>query len=370
MKPTPFIIAMMLVSSLGWCQQESPKASSPAPSTTFTNPLLPTGPDPWVIFKNGFYYYMNTTGTNLTIWKTRSIADLKTAKKKIVWRPPTLGPYSHDIWAPELHFLNGKWYIYFAADAGTNQTHRVWVIENASADPQQGEWTMKGKLTDSSDKWAIDPTVFENGGKMYTAWSGWEGDVNGVQSIFIAELENPWTVKGQRSKISTPEYPWEKMGDRDRQLKRDPERNPALDVDEPVHIDVNEGPEVLQHGDKIFMVYSASACWTDFYELGMLTALTSDDLLNPASWKKSPVAMFWQSPKAHAYGSGHNSFFKSPDGKQDWIIYHANPEANQGCGGHRAPRVQPFTWKADGTPDFGRPVAVGELVARPSGESR
>jgi GH43 family beta-xylosidase len=210
--------------------------------------------------------------------------------------------------------------------------------------------------------------VFENGGRMYAAWSGWEGDINGTQSIFIAELENPWTIKGQRARISTPEYPWEKMGDRDRQMKRDLERNPALDVEEPVHIDVNEGPEVLQHGGKVFMVYSASACWTDYYELGMLTASASDDLLNPASWKKSPLAMFWQSPKAHAYGSGHNSFFKSPDGTQDWIIYHANSEANQGCGAHRAPRAQPFTWKADGTPDFGRPVAVGEPVKVPAGE--
>jgi GH43 family beta-xylosidase len=133
---------------------------------------------------------------------------------------------------------------------------------------------------------------------------------------------------------------------------------------------VNEGPEVLQHGDNIFMFYSASACWTDFYELGMLKARASDDLLDPASWKKSPVALFWQSPNAHAYGTGHNSFFKSPDGKQDWIIYHANAEANQGCGDHRAPRAQPFTWKPDGTPDFGRPVPLGEPIALPAGEIR
>jgi GH43 family beta-xylosidase len=360
------LICCALLSTSGLCQKTS--SASPAPGQTFTNPLLPTGPDPWVIYKDGFYYYMNTTGMNLTIWKTRSIADLKTAEKKVVWRPPASGPYSHEVWAPELHFLDAKWYIYFAADAGTNQTHRVWVIENASADPLQGEWTMKGKLADASDKWAIDPTVFENGGGMYAAWSGWEGDINGTQSIFIAELENPWTIKGQRAKISTPEYPWEKMGDRDRQMKRDLERNPALDVEEPVHIDVNEGPEVLQHGGKIFMVYSASACWTDYYELGMLTASASDDLLNPASWKKSQLAMFWQSPKAHAYGSGHNSFFKSPDGSEEWIIYHANSEPNQGCGGHRAPRAQPFTWKTDGTPDFGRPVGVGEPLKTPSGE--
>lgn len=366
---TALVLSWVLwLSTLGSCQtSSSPSASN---SATFTNPLLTTGPDPWVIVKDGYYYYMNTTGTNLTIWKTRSIADLKSAEKKVVWQAPVSGPYSHDIWAPELHYVLGKWYIYFAADAGTNQSHRLWVIENSSADPQQGEWTMKGKLSDPSDKWAIDPTVFENAGKLYVAWSGWEGDVNGTQSIYIAEMENPWTIKGQRSRISMPEYPWEKVGDRDRQLKRDPERDPALDIEEPVHIDVNEGPEVLQHDDKVFMVYSASACWTDFYELGMLAASASDNLLNPASWKKSSLALFWQSPKAHAYGTGHNSFFKSPDGKQDWIIYHANSEPNQGCGGYRAPRIQSFTWKPDGTPDFGRPIDIRAPIARPSGESK
>jgi GH43 family beta-xylosidase len=103
-----------------------------ASGATFKNPVLPSGPDPWVEYKDGFYYYMNTTGTNLTVWKTRNIADLATAEKKIVWTPPATGPYSHDIWAPEIHFLEGKWYIYFAADAQDNTTHRLWVIENPS----------------------------------------------------------------------------------------------------------------------------------------------------------------------------------------------------------------------------------------------
>ena len=212
-----------------WCQGNS--STPPAPHSdagTFANPLLPTGPDPWVIFQNGFYYYMNTVGDNLTIWKTRSLPELKNAEKRVVWRPPASGPYSHEIWAPELHFFNGKWYIYFSADAGTNQSHRLWVLENSSDDPLEGEWTLKGKLADPADKWAIDGTVFENAGKFYAAWSGWEGDVNGVQSIYLAELENPWTVKGHRVRISTPEYPWEKMGDR--KLNRNPEQNPALDM--------------------------------------------------------------------------------------------------------------------------------------------
>ncbi len=326
------------------------------PQATFTNPLLPTGPDPWVEYKDGVYYYMNTTAINLTVWRTRNIADLGTAEKKVVWTPPATGPYSRDIWAPEIHFLSGKWYIYFAADGATNQSHRIWVIENASADPFQGEWTFKGKVAETSDKWAIDASVFEDKGQFYMIWSGWGDDKNGTQSIYIARMKNPWTIDGPRTRVSTPEYAWEKIGDVDR--KKQP--------GDPPHIDVNEGPEMLKHDDKLFLIYSASACWTDYYALGMLEAASGSDLLNPASWKKSSKPVFQQSPAAGVYAPGHNGFFKSPDGKQDWIIYHANSQPGQGCGGHRSPRAQPFTWNTDGTPNFGVPVAAGVAIPRPA----
>ncbi len=317
---------------------------------SFTNPLLPSGADPFVTFNNGSYYYMQTNGVNLTIWKTPDITDLKAAQRRVVWNPPPSGPYSHDIWAPELHSAGGKWYIYFAADAGKNETHRIYVLENPSPDPIAGEWTMKGKISDPSDKWAIDASVFENNGQMYLVWSGWQGDVDGEQDIFIAHMPNPWTIDSKRVRISSPRYSWEKNGDL-------PGR----------HVDVNEGPEVIQHGDKLFLIYSASGCWTNDYELGMMVASASSDVMNPKSWTKLPRPVLTGDPSAHAFGTGHNGFFKSPDGKQDWIVYHANPEPNQGCGAQRSPRAQPFTWNPDGTPNFGRPVPLGQPIAKPSG---
>src|SRR5271165_2971715 len=243
---------------------------------TFTNPLLPSGPDPWVIQWNGYYYYMNSTGQNLTIWKTKDITDLKNAEKKVVWTPPPSGPYSSEIWAPELHRLQGKWYLYFAADAGSNESHRVWVLENSSADPLEGTWQMKGKLSGPDDRWAIDPSIFENKGQPYVVWSGWEGATNGVQKIFIARLANPWTLGSKPVVISSPEFPWEKVGDLTMKNRIDPIP----------HVDVNEGPEILQHDGKIMLIYSASGCWTDYYELGMATASAGSNLLDPFSWKR------------------------------------------------------------------------------------
>jgi GH43 family beta-xylosidase len=342
-------------------------ALTAAGQTALVNPLLSAGPDPWVITRDGNYYFMCSTGTNLTIRKTRHLADLSKAEAKVVWTPPASGPYSHDIWAPELHYLRGRWYIYFAADAGTNMTHRIYVVENGSPDPTQGAWTLKGKVTDRSDKWAIDATVFENHGRLYMAWSGWEGDTNGRQDIYLAELQNPWTVKSNRVRVSTSEYAWESVGDR--QLPRRDGEYPPTDPAEPTHVDVNEGPEVLQHGGKVFLVYSANGCWTDFYSLAMLEASGKADLLKPSTWKKRPQPVFTYSPESQAFGPGHNGFFQSPDGREDWIIYHANPESGQGCGGHRSPRAQRFAWNSDGTPEFGRPVALGTSRVPPSGEA-
>jgi GH43 family beta-xylosidase len=242
------------------------------------------------------------------------------------------------------------------------------VLETGAADPLSGEWQMMVMGADPTDRWAIDATVFEEGSRLFMIWSGWEGEVNGAQNIYIAELADPWTVKGSRVRISTPEYPWERVGDL--KPRRDPDENPGANLLDPLHVDVNEGPELLRHGNRLFVIYSAGGCWTDYYSLGMLTAEAGSDLLNAGSWKKSPLPVFWQSPRAGAYGTGHGSFFRSPDGKEDWMLYHANPEPGQGCGGRRSPRAQRFEWKPDGTPEFGRPVGLGVPVSGPSGEAR
>ena len=330
-------------------------AQEPAAAGTFHNPLLPSGPDPWVVTHGGFYYYMNTTGRNLTVWKTRNITDLAHAEKKVVWTPPAEGPYSKEIWAPELHRMDGAWYIYFAADAGKNESHRIYVIENKAEDPLEGEWTFKGKLADATDRWAIDASVFEDGGQKYMVWSGWEGDSDGEQRIYLAHMKNPWTIDSRRVLLSYPQYPWERVGDL---LNR-----PAMP-----HVNVNEGPEILKHGNDIFLVYSGSACWTDYYELGVVRARLGANLMDPASWTKFDHAFFKQNREGEVFGPGHNGFFKSPDGKQDWIIYHANAKSQQGCGQFRSPRIQPFTWNSDGTPNFGEPVSTDTAIQKPSGQ--
>lgn len=335
-----FLLALIFVQVSGHTQK------------TFSNPLLRSGADPYSFYKDGYYYYTNTLADSIVIWKTKNLAELKTAEYKTIFVPPKNTMYSGELWAPEIMFLQGKWYVYFAADDGKNDHHRIYVLENTSQDPLQAEWTFKGKLADSADKWAIDADIFQFNNKLYMAWSGWEGDVNGEQNIYIAEMKDPLTIKSKRIRISKPQYTWETKGD-------------LHDAENPPHVNVNEGPQFLEHDGKLFIIYSASGCWTDAYALGMLS-FDGSDLLDSASWKKSTQPVFKASLKNSVYAPGHNSFLKSPDGKEDWILYHANAHAGEGCGWHRSPRMQKFTWNKDGTPYFGEPAKEGVMMDIPS----
>lgn len=146
--------------------------------------------DPWVVFWKGFYYYSNTTGSNLTLRKTADIADLRHAETKIVWTPQPGHPWSRELWAPELHRWGNKWFIYFAADAGENSGHRIYAVENANDDPIKGTWTLKGQVKDESNRWAIDATTFEQNGQHYLVWSGWPGAVDGEQDLGVGDQWN------------------------------------------------------------------------------------------------------------------------------------------------------------------------------------
>jgi len=310
---------------------------------TFTNPLLPSGADPWVTYRDGYFYYTNTLGNKINLWKTKNLHDLKEVSPVTVWTPPSAGPNSKAIWAPELHFLDGKWYLYYTATDVNNDgdaSRYVFVLENDSSDPLAGKWTDKGKMNTNHS--GLDGSVFEHQDSRYFVYSAYVGP----QSVLvIARMKNPWTLIGEQIEIAKPDKAWEKFGGRQ----------------------ILEGPQFLTNNKgKVFIVYSASACWADEYALGMLTADATSDLLTPSSWTKSEEPVFKQSQENRVFAPGHNSFFRSPDGKEDWILYHANSGPGQGCDHRRSPRMQQFHWKKDGTPDFGVPVKIDTEQRTPS----
>ncbi len=327
-----------------------PPPPPPPPANSFVNPVLSSGPDPWIIKQGSSYYYTHTLGNRVAIWKSSKVTELRAATPVTIFTAPSSGPNSQNVWAPELHFINNKWYAYYTAGSSPDlNTQRNFVLENSSSDPQTGTWIDKGKIYDpNADFFAIDGTVLNYKNNNYFLWSGEASATEHTQRIYIARMSDPWTLATGRFVISSPEFSWESYG-----------APPA----------VNEGPEILKNGaGKVFLVYSASGCWTDDYGLGMLTLKDDGDPLNAADWVKKNVPVFSKNPAASVFGPGHNSFFKSADGTEDWILYHANSSSGQGCGNNRSPRIQKFTWNGDGTPNFGVPVGTSTPLVKPSGE--
>jgi GH43 family beta-xylosidase len=299
-----------------------------------------------VTFYDGNYYLATTTWggplTGLTMRRAPTVAALKAAAPQRIWQdsdPERCCNY----WAPEFFLLDGpsgwRWYGYFSGGpAECCDDQRIHVIESADRDPM-GPYTYKGQLRDSSDTRTIDASVLLLDGSLYILFAG---RVDSEQRIYIAPMKNPWTLGGDRVLISRPTYAWE-------------QENGA----------VNQGPVALQHNGDTFIVYSASHCRGAGYKLGMLT-YTGDDPLRAASWTKSALPVFQGTDEV--FSPGHNTFFKSPDGTEDWIAYHANSSPTGGCDMNRSPRIQRFTWNADGTPSFGIPVSLNTDLPVPSGE--
>ncbi|NOY95896.1 MAG: family 43 glycosylhydrolase [Chlorobi bacterium] len=319
-------------------------------STTFTNPVW-DGADPWMVKQGGYYIYCAAVNNSIVVSKSEYMTRKGELKK--IWQAPATGWNRDCVWAPEIHFVDGHWYVYYAAGkSGPPFIYQRTGVLRSKTDDVFSDYEDMGMLytgdypkSPSGNIWAIDMTIFEHKGRLYAIWSGWLGqrDTDKTpQHLYIQEMENPYTLKGGRVLLSSPEEEWETGGP----------------------LNLNEGPEVLKNGSQLFVVYSCRESWLVEYRLGMLQLNDpGGDILDRGNWtKKGPV--FQGNPLV--YGVGHCSFAKSPDGTEDWIIYHSKKSKTPGWA--RDVRMQPFNWNADGTPHFGDAIPAGEEIARPSGE--
>jgi GH43 family beta-xylosidase len=314
---------------------------------TFSNPVF-DGADPWCIKKDGNYYYCFKSGNGIAVSKSGLLT--KRGEIRKVWSAPSSGWNSSCVWAPELHFFYGRWYIYYAAgESGPPFIYQQTGVLQSLTDDPLGEYVDKGILytgdnpdMKNDNRWAIDMTVFEYKNRLYAVWSGWvnkEITDKTSQHLYIAEMENPFTMKGLRTKISSPDQSWETGGP----------------------LDLEEGPEAIINNNNLFIIYSCRESWTTDYRLGMLKLKSSESsLLNPDNWEKS--GPLFQGP----FGTGHCSFTTSPDGTENWIIYHSKKSTTNGW--ERDVRLQSFKWNSKGYPEFGTPVKAGVEINRPSGE--
>jgi len=308
------------------------------------NPFIEQRADPFILRHDGLYYFIASVPEydRLEIRRAADIDGLRTAEPVVVWRKPDAGPMSQLIWAPELHCIDGTWVIYFAAththdlDTLGMFQHRMFALTCDDVDPLTGMWWEKGQVKTQFDTFALDATTFEHQGKQWYLWAQKAPDIAGNTNLYLAELENPWTIKGTPVMLSKPEFDWECRG-----------------------FLVNEGPAVLVHNDKLFVSYSASAT-DENYCMGLLWIALDADPMLASNWHKSPQPVFTTSYENKQYGPGHNSFTQTPNG-DDVLVYHARNyteiEGDPLYDPNRHTRLKLIRWKENGMPDFGIPHA-------------
>ena len=333
---------------------------------TFKNPIGGV-PDPWIIKYDGYYYLCKAHGDGINISRSDKLSVLNSTQA--VWAAPVdaSGSWnSSHIWAPELHRIDGRWYIYYTAGRPRAESgyykQRSGVLRAKTDDPF-GEWEDMGMLytgdaytpgvvaTADNTCYAIDLTVLELGEQLYAIWSGSPSqNSDGGQCIYIARMSDPCTISSNRVLLSRADQPWEQV----------------------TSSRINEGPAILKRNGKIFIVYSCNGSWTKYYRLGYLMMDETGDPMNASNWTKSSTAVFYRcddtSTRDGVNGVGHCSFTVSPDGTEDWIVYHVKNRNDNSYTTGRSTFIQRFGWTDEGLPDFGDPVGWGEPVAVPSGE--
>jgi GH43 family beta-xylosidase len=342
----PALIAAVL-GLVGLTAALLPASASPVPAAQkgsakvtaagqFRNPLN-TGPDPYITYFKGAYYLTTTQGSSIKMWRSPSLATLLDSDPITVWSDSD-SSRNQQIYAPEFYEFDSHWYMYYTADDGTDANHRIYVLESDADDPT-GPYHFKSELLppNHTNDFAIDPSILQANGKLYLAYSGInQYEHNGLN---IAPLSNPYTVSGDAV---------------------------ALDAAGGCP-EVREGPEFLYHGGKTWMTYSTCDTGKPDYQLWEMSLPDGADPLVASNWTQIQGAVFQRDDDHGVYGPGHNAFFKSPDGTEDWIAYLAK-ETSADTYDYRTTRAQKFTWNADGSPNFGVPLAQGATEDLPSGD--
>ncbi len=324
-----FALIMLAFITFSCCQDSGEK------EIEYINPIAGQRADPWVYKNdNGEYYFIATAPEydRIEIRKSNTINGIGIAEPVVIWTKHETGIMGHHIWAPELHKIDGKWYIYFAAgEAEKVWNIRMYVLSNESEDPTTGEWVEEGRVFTEKDSFSLDATTFENKGERYYIWA--QNVRKGENtSLLISKMESPTKLKGPEVVICDPEFEWEQKGYK-----------------------VNEGPATLIKNGKVFVTYSASATDAN-YCIGMLWADENADLLDPKSWHKSETPVFATNKEVRRFGPGHSCFTVAEDGKTDVLIYHARVyeqiRGNSLSDFNRHTRARTIRWDENGMPDF------------------
>ena len=187
----------------------------------FNQPWILQRADPFVLYENGWYYFTASVPAydSIVLRRSRTLEGLAEAEEKVLWVKHESGIMSEHIWAPELHFLFGKWYIYFAGgDKDDVWEIRPYVLECTGDDPYEDPWVERGMMQCADDDpfsfraFSLDATVFEDNGTWYYIWAEKVGVGKQISNLYIAKMESATKLATVQVLLTTPDYDWERRG--------------------------------------------------------------------------------------------------------------------------------------------------------------
>ena len=340
-----FFMAIAILSFNSCNKSEQPE--NPIPSIKkFTNPVFyPVLADPSVLdnrSRDGYFYAYGTQDNWGTTPALERIVPILRSKDLINWeymgdafsQPPNWRFGESLVWAPDIEYRNGKYYLYYSL--------AVWAAPNpgigvAVSDTPYGTFTDLGKILDSNDsgvKNSIDPYFFiDDDGKYYLFWGSFEG-------IYCVPMNDDGVT-------------------------------PRLDDKFMIAGHAFEGVIIFRRANYYYFFGSVGTCCFGANSTYHVTVARSENLKGPYLDKNGNDimdAMDWGygendtknltilTASGKVIGPGHNSEIVQDDEGQDWILYHGiiKPNYNLPNGATRRPLfLDKVIWDSEGWPKIG-----------------
>lgn len=314
--------------------------------------LLKGTPDPACVkAHDGAGYYIFATEAGISI---RHSTDLKTWKKvgpvfdKAVpdWALELI-PGADSIWAPEIQYANGKYWLYYSVSTFGSQRSAIGLATNTTLDGSHPDYQWKDQglvvesFPDRNNYNAIDPAMLvDRDGRAYLYWgSYWTG-------IKAAQLN------ASTGKFATSQPKTVAVASR-------------LDV-APSSI---EAAFVIRHDDSYFLFSSWDFCCAhenSTYKVMVGRAASPlgpfvDQDGTPLSEGGGTLLLMgderWRGP-------GHNCVLQTKDG--DWLVYHVIDAKAPERG--RILQIRPLNWSPDGWPNVDEPLSETTQPSDPLGK--
>ncbi|WP_230688155.1 glycoside hydrolase family 43 protein [Hymenobacter jeongseonensis] len=311
---------------------------------TYTNPVYAAQfPDPFVLRHEGRYYAFGTTGKART--NDGRIFTLLTSDNLVDWQAaggaltPPAGAEDADFWAPEVVFHQGTFYMYYSMGGGAigaTVGHRLHV---ATSKKPEGPYTQVALLDVPASKFTIDAHPFQDtDGQWYLFYArdfiDTDNNYRPGTGLVVDRLLNMTRLAGESRTVMRARHDWT-VFEKNRTM-------PLYDNKTFAEWHTLEGPFIRKHAGKYYCFYSGANFLTPRYGVDYCVA---DSILGPYSdvgAEQGPRVL--AAVAGHVRGPGHHSHVLSPDGRTEYLVYHAWNKAMT----ERQLCIDKLAWTADG----------------------